>query len=81
MNELSPPTLLLVTNFVKLTRFHDGDSQSSLTGESGTAEKTVDVKEGPSTPLLELRNICFMVSSTVVHNLNPRFLHSATCDV
>ncbi|CAA6664989.1 unnamed protein product [Spirodela intermedia] len=40
-------------------------SQSSLTGESGTAEKSGDVKEGPFTPLLELKNICFMGTSVV----------------
>lgn len=36
-------------------------SQSSLTGESGIVEKLADVIEEPTTPLLELRNICFMV--------------------
>lgn len=44
---------------------HDIDlcnSQSSLTGESGSSEKTADIREPPSTPLLELKNICFMVS-------------------
>uniref|UniRef100_A0A2P2L2R4 Magnesium-transporting ATPase, P-type 1 n=1 Tax=Rhizophora mucronata TaxID=61149 RepID=A0A2P2L2R4_RHIMU len=40
-------------------------SQSSLTGESWTAEKTADVKEGQSTPLLELKNICFMGTNVV----------------
>ncbi|KAK9110970.1 hypothetical protein Scep_018489 [Stephania cephalantha] len=40
-------------------------SQSSLTGESGTTEKIADIQEDPSTPLLELRNICFMGSSVV----------------
>lgn len=44
---------------------HDIDlhnSQSSLTGESGSTEKTADIREPPSTPLLDLKNICFMVS-------------------
>ena len=36
-------------------------SQSSLTGESGIVEKMTDIIEEPNTPLLELRNICFMV--------------------
>ncbi|XP_072986830.1 uncharacterized protein [Typha latifolia] len=40
-------------------------SQSSLTGESGTTEKTADVKEDLQTPLLELKNICFMGTSVV----------------
>lgn len=37
------------------------NSQSSLTGESMTTEKTADIREDQSTPLLDLRNICFMV--------------------
>ncbi|KAF8404666.1 hypothetical protein HHK36_009554 [Tetracentron sinense] len=40
-------------------------SQSSLTGESGTTEKTAHIKEDRTTPLLELRNICFMGTSVV----------------
>ncbi|XP_042502581.1 magnesium-transporting ATPase, P-type 1-like [Macadamia integrifolia] len=40
-------------------------SQSSLTGESGTMEKIADIKEDETTPLLELRNICFMGTSVV----------------
>ncbi|XP_057818304.2 uncharacterized protein LOC131031261 isoform X2 [Cryptomeria japonica] len=40
-------------------------SQSSLTGESGTVEKFADVIEETTTPLLELRNICFMGTSVV----------------
>ncbi|XP_078166285.1 uncharacterized protein LOC144560942 isoform X3 [Carex rostrata] len=40
-------------------------SQSSLTGESGTVQKTADVKEDLKTPLFELRNICFMGTSVV----------------
>lgn len=40
-------------------------SQSSLTGESGIVEKTADIIEEPNTPLLELRNICFMGTSVV----------------
>lgn len=35
-------------------------SQSSLTGESGVVEKTAEIIEDPITPLLELKNICFM---------------------
>ncbi|XP_031491446.1 uncharacterized protein LOC116258434 isoform X2 [Nymphaea colorata] len=38
-------------------------SQSSLTGESGTVEKIADIREGLTTPVLELRNICFMGTS------------------
>jgi len=37
------------------------NSQSSLTGESWITEKTADAKENQRTPLLELKNICFMV--------------------
>ncbi|KAL5982322.1 hypothetical protein ACLOJK_016393 [Asimina triloba] len=40
-------------------------SQSSLTGESGTLEKIADVKVELTTPLLELRNICFMGTSVI----------------
>ncbi|KAL3728687.1 hypothetical protein ACJRO7_033293 [Eucalyptus globulus] len=40
-------------------------SQSSLTGESGTSDKMADVKENESTPLLDLRNICFMGTNVV----------------
>ncbi|KAG9450742.1 hypothetical protein H6P81_010707 [Aristolochia fimbriata] len=40
-------------------------SQSSLTGESGTIEKIADMKESQATPLLELRNMCFMGTSVV----------------
>lgn len=40
-------------------------SQSSLTGEFGTTEKTADIREDQSTPLLELRNICFMGTSVI----------------
>ncbi|KAL3524859.1 hypothetical protein ACH5RR_013231 [Cinchona calisaya] len=40
-------------------------SQSSLTGEFGTTEKTADTREDPSTPLLDLKNICFMGTSVV----------------
>ncbi|KAJ4963260.1 hypothetical protein NE237_023199 [Protea cynaroides] len=40
-------------------------SQSSLTGESGTMEKIADTKEDEMTPLLELRNICFMGTSVI----------------
>ncbi|XWS29573.1 hypothetical protein CRYUN_Cryun24cG0040400 [Craigia yunnanensis] len=41
------------------------NSQSSLTGESWTTEKTADVREDRSTPLLELKNICFMGTNVV----------------
>ncbi|KAL8167457.1 hypothetical protein V2J09_008956 [Rumex salicifolius] len=40
-------------------------SQSSLTGESGVVEKTAYVREDLSTPLLELKNICFMGTNVV----------------
>ncbi|XP_009771665.1 uncharacterized protein LOC107827253 isoform X1 [Nicotiana tabacum] len=40
-------------------------SQSSLTGESDTTEKTAYVREDNSTPLLDLKNICFMGTSVV----------------
>ncbi|KAH7520496.1 hypothetical protein FEM48_Zijuj08G0150000 [Ziziphus jujuba var. spinosa] len=40
-------------------------SQSSLTGESGTTEKTSDIREDASTPLLDLKNICFMGTNVV----------------
>uniref|UniRef100_A0A1D1XP29 Magnesium-transporting ATPase, P-type 1 n=2 Tax=Anthurium amnicola TaxID=1678845 RepID=A0A1D1XP29_9ARAE len=40
-------------------------NQSSLTGESRTMEKTSDVNEHLSTPLLELRNICFMGTTII----------------
>lgn len=40
-------------------------SQSSLTGESGATEKVADIREDLSTPLLDLKNICFMGTSVV----------------
>ncbi|XP_052194965.1 uncharacterized protein LOC127803019 isoform X2 [Diospyros lotus] len=40
-------------------------SQSSLTGEFGMTEKTADIREDQSTPLLELKNICFMGTSVI----------------
>ncbi|XP_008775199.2 magnesium-transporting ATPase, P-type 1-like isoform X2 [Phoenix dactylifera] len=40
-------------------------SQSSLTGESGTMEKIANIREDRRTPLLELKNICFMGTSVV----------------
>ncbi|CAK7339620.1 unnamed protein product [Dovyalis caffra] len=40
-------------------------SQSSLTGESWITEKTADAKEDRRTPLLELKNICFMGTNIV----------------
>ncbi|WCJ31945.1 Magnesium-transporting ATPase P-type 1 [Euphorbia peplus] len=40
-------------------------SQSSLTGESWTTEKLADTREKQSTPLLELKNICFMGTNVV----------------
>ncbi|XVE86833.1 hypothetical protein DITRI_Ditri18aG0066700 [Diplodiscus trichospermus] len=48
-----------------LTSKHLVVSQSSLTGESWTTEKTTDVREDRSTPLLELKNICFMGTNVV----------------
>ncbi|KAI4317306.1 hypothetical protein L6164_025185 [Bauhinia variegata] len=43
-------------------------SQSSLTGESWATDKTADIREDRSTPLLELKNICFMGTSVVSGN-------------
>ncbi|GAB4847241.1 hypothetical protein Ancab_026282 [Ancistrocladus abbreviatus] len=40
-------------------------SQSSLTGESGIVDKTADIVEDQSSPLLELKNICFMGTTVV----------------
>ncbi|MED6157941.1 hypothetical protein PIB30_028224 [Stylosanthes scabra] len=40
-------------------------SQASLTGESWTTEKTADIREDQSTPLLDLKNICFAGTSVV----------------
>ncbi|KAK3002245.1 hypothetical protein RJ639_022409 [Escallonia herrerae] len=40
-------------------------SQSSLTGESGITEKSADMREDQSTPLLDLKNICFMGTSVI----------------
>ncbi|KAL5539684.1 hypothetical protein UlMin_042942 [Ulmus minor] len=40
-------------------------SQSSLTGESWATEKTADIREDQSTPLLELKNICFMGTNVI----------------
>ncbi|XP_027179993.1 uncharacterized protein LOC113778711 [Coffea eugenioides] len=40
-------------------------SQSSLTGEFGATEKTADIREDSSTPLLDLKNICFMGTTVV----------------
>ncbi|GAB2226111.1 hypothetical protein Droror1_Dr00021902 [Drosera rotundifolia] len=40
-------------------------SQSSLTGESAMVDKAADVREDRSTPLLELKNICFMGTSVL----------------
>ncbi|KAK8554319.1 hypothetical protein V6N13_073219 [Hibiscus sabdariffa] len=48
-----------------LTSKHLVVSQSSLTGESWPTEKTADVREDRSTPLLELKNICFMGTNVV----------------
>ncbi|CAL5401385.1 unnamed protein product [Camellia sinensis] len=53
-----------------LTSKHLVISQSSLTGEFGTTEKTTDIREDQSTPLLDLKNICLM------ENLSKRSLHS-----
>ncbi|XP_061365737.1 uncharacterized protein LOC133309011 isoform X2 [Gastrolobium bilobum] len=40
-------------------------SQASLTGESWTTEKTADIREDHSTPLIDLKNICFMGTNVV----------------
>ncbi|KAK4773769.1 hypothetical protein SAY87_028788 [Trapa incisa] len=40
-------------------------SQASLTGESETTDKTADIQEDERTPLLDLRNICFMGTHVV----------------
>ncbi|KAG4398892.1 hypothetical protein AAZX31_08G131200 [Glycine max] len=40
-------------------------SQASLTGESWTTDKTAEIREDHSTPLLDLKNICFMGTSVV----------------
>ncbi|CAL5323786.1 unnamed protein product [Camellia sinensis] len=49
-----------------LTSKHLVISQSSLTGEFGTTEKTADIIEDQSTPLLDLKNICLMIKGTSV---------------
>ncbi|KAL7163536.1 hypothetical protein ACSBR2_039611 [Camellia fascicularis] len=36
------------------------NNQPSLTGEFGTTEKTTDIREDHSTPLLDLKNMCLM---------------------
>ncbi|CAM8996121.1 unnamed protein product [Rhodiola kirilowii] len=48
-----------------LTTKHLVVSQSSLTGESGVTEKTADIREDRRTPLLDLKNICFMGTNVV----------------
>ncbi|KAL7230637.1 hypothetical protein ACSBR2_009001 [Camellia fascicularis] len=48
-----------------LTSKHLVISQSSLTGEFGTTEKTADIREDQSTPLLDLKNICLMGTSVI----------------
>ncbi|KAL2343095.1 hypothetical protein Fmac_004380 [Flemingia macrophylla] len=40
-------------------------SQASLTGESSTADKAADIREDHSTPLLDLKNICFMGTNVI----------------
>ncbi|KAK7359018.1 hypothetical protein VNO77_00962 [Canavalia gladiata] len=40
-------------------------SQASLTGESWTTDKTADIREDHNTPLLDLKNICFMGTNVV----------------
>ncbi|RZC12921.1 Magnesium-transporting ATPase, P-type 1 isoform B [Glycine soja] len=40
-------------------------SQASLTGESWTTDKTAEIREDHSTPLLDLKNICFMGTNVV----------------
>lgn len=56
----------------QMTTFCFLNSQSSLTGESWITEKIADSKEDRSTPLLELKNICFMVG-TIIPNI-PLFV-------
>ncbi|GKV23479.1 hypothetical protein SLEP1_g33195 [Rubroshorea leprosula] len=48
-----------------LTSKHLVVSQSSLTGESWPTDKTADVREDRSTPLLDLKNICFTGTNVV----------------
>ncbi|XP_024948541.2 uncharacterized protein LOC102607880 isoform X4 [Citrus sinensis] len=60
-----------------LTSKHLVVSQSSLTGESWTAEKTADIREDHCTPLLDLKNICFMVLHCF-SSLNPPSLSHGT---
>ncbi|CAJ1938175.1 unnamed protein product [Sphenostylis stenocarpa] len=43
-------------------------SQASLTGESWTTDKTADIREDDTTPLLDLKNICFMGTNVVSGN-------------
>ncbi|XP_028082926.1 uncharacterized protein LOC114284218 isoform X4 [Camellia sinensis] len=50
-----------------LTSKHLVISQSSLTGEFGTTEKTADIIEDQSTPLLDLKNICLMMLPLIVN--------------
>ncbi|KAG2410463.1 Calcium-transporting ATPase [Vigna angularis] len=40
-------------------------SQASLTGESWTTDKASDIREDYNTPLLDLKNICFMGTNVV----------------
>ncbi|XP_039684459.1 magnesium-transporting ATPase, P-type 1 isoform X2 [Medicago truncatula] len=51
-------------------------SQASLTGESWTTDKAGDVREDHNTPLLDLKNICFMGTNVVSVSsaLNPQML-------
>lgn len=60
-----------------LTSFHKFsfilNSQASLTGESWTTDKTADIREDLSTPLLDLKNICFMVGNAIAVNLSLFF--------
>lgn len=53
----------MFTNYDIMISYHL-NSQASLTGESWTTEKTADVREDHNTPLLDLKNICFMVSNS-----------------
>lgn len=52
------------------------NSQSSLTGESWITEKTADAKENQRTPLLELKNICFMVRKIMYRISSLKLLRS-----
>lgn len=52
----------MFTSLGNMTFVYFLNSQSSLTGESGMTEKVADINEESNTSLLDLKNICFMVS-------------------